>query len=380
VAYVGTYGGPGLSRQPGLRRCFEVDRRDLGVTRVVETETGPPGDGEVLFQVERFGLSANNVTYAVLGDALRYWDLFPADPGWGRIPVWGYLRVRSSRVPGIEAGRRAFGLCPMATQVVLRPERHGRATFTEGSPHRSGLASVYNVYSWADTATPGTDDALVVLRPVFWLSFTLDDYLSRQAPDVRTVIVTSASSKAAIGLAHLLTRRGVTVIGFTSASHQPFVDGLCLYDQVLPYDRLEALPAFGAVLVDLAGNAAWRDRIDRHQPGGLAQTVVAGHTNPDAQRTGQPAVTFFAPDLIRARAQQWGWPALEHRFQAALGSFVHDAASWLKVVRHAGFDTVDDVYQAVLNNAVSSPAEAHLINLTGPRLTHNEVVQADKMA
>jgi hypothetical protein len=39
----------------------------------------------------------------------------------------------------------------------------------------------------------------------------------------------------------------------------------------------------------------------------------------------------------------------------------------VKVVRHAGFDTVDDVYQAVLNNAVSSPAEAHLINLTGRR-------------
>lgn len=79
----------------------------------------------MVFEVERFGLSANNITYARLGGRLGYWDLFPAAPGWGRIPVWGYLRVRSSAVAGIEAGRRAFGLCPMATHVVLRPGRVG---------------------------------------------------------------------------------------------------------------------------------------------------------------------------------------------------------------------------------------------------------------
>jgi len=356
--------------------CFEVDRRDLGVTRVAETEAGPPRAGEVLFEVERFGLSANNITYALLGDALRYWDLFPAGPGWGRIPVWGYLRVRSSRVPGIKAGRRAFGLCPMATEVILRPERAGRATFTEGSAHRSGLASAYNVYAWADTATPGgtpadttspgADDALVVLRPVFWLSFTLDDYLSRQGRHERAVIVTSASSKAAMGLAYLLTGRGVTVIGLTSASHRPFTAGLSLYDQVISYDHVEDLAGSGAVLVDLAGNAALRHRIGRRQ----AQTVIAGLTSPHAGSRGHPeddgqqTVDFFVPDLIRARAREWGWPVLEQRFQAALGGFARHAASWLTVVRHSGLGAVDDVYQAVLNNTVSSPAEAQLIDLT----------------
>jgi threonine dehydrogenase-like Zn-dependent dehydrogenase len=193
----------GTSGAAGGGQCFEVSRADLGVTRIAENEARPPGEGEVLFTVERFGLSANNITYAALGETLRYWDLFEAEPGWGRIPVWGYLRVRSSRVPGIEAGRRAFGPCPMATEVTLRPARAGEATFAEGSAHRSGLASAYNVYSWADAATPGTDDVALVLRPVFWLSFTLDDYLSRQVPGTGPVIVTSASSKAALGLAHL---------------------------------------------------------------------------------------------------------------------------------------------------------------------------------
>ncbi len=79
---------------------------------------------------------------------------------------------------------------------------------------------------------------------------------------------------------------------------------------------------------------------------------------------GQPGVMFFVPDLIRALAQEWGWPVLEQRFQAALGSFAGFAASWLTVIRHPGLGAVDDVYQSMLSNAVSSPAEAHLIELT----------------
>lgn len=89
--------------------CFEVGRADLSVTRVTEAELGPPGPGEVLFEVERFGFSANNVTYALLGEALRYWDLFPAEPGWGRIPVWGYLRVAAGAAAWL-AIRRHHGL------------------------------------------------------------------------------------------------------------------------------------------------------------------------------------------------------------------------------------------------------------------------------
>jgi hypothetical protein len=348
-------------------RCFEVNRGDLHLTRITESETRPPRDGEVLFDVERFGLSANNVTYALLGDTLRYWNLFPAAPGWGRIPAWGYLRVRSSRVPGIEAGRRAFGICPMATGVILRPGRAGRATFTEGSAHRSGLAPVYNVYAWADGAAPGTDDALVVLRPVFWLSFTLDDYLSRAGHADRVVIVTSASSKAAIGLAYLLAGRGVPVIGLTSAQHQPFAAGLGLYHQVIPYQRAGDAPVAGAVLVDIAGNAAVRDLIGHDRAGRLAETIVAGRAHPEADLDrGRPAVTFFVPDVIRARARELSWPVLEKRFQAALDGFAGAAASWLSIIRHSGLDAVADLYRSMLGQASSSPAEAHLIEMGLP--------------
>ena len=62
-----------------------------------------PGPAEVVFGVERFGLSANNVTYALLGDTFGYWDLFPAASGWGQIPVWGYLRAQVSMALPVSA-------------------------------------------------------------------------------------------------------------------------------------------------------------------------------------------------------------------------------------------------------------------------------------
>ena len=48
-------------------------------------------------RVERFGLTANNVTYGAFGDQLGYWQFFAAPEGWGRIPVWGFGEVVASR-------------------------------------------------------------------------------------------------------------------------------------------------------------------------------------------------------------------------------------------------------------------------------------------
>jgi Protein of unknown function (DUF2855) len=347
-------------------RCFEVGQADLNLTRVTEAGLGPPPPGGALFEVERFGFSANNITYALLGDHLRYWDLFPAEPGWGRIPVWGYLRVLASAAPGLPAGRRAFGLCPMATHVLLRPQRAGRATFTEGSPHRAGLSSVYNVYAWAQPGSPdapdddGRDDLLVVLRPLFWLSFTMDDYLSRRGDPRARVIVTSASSKAALGLAYLLTRRGVPVTGLTSASRAAFVDGLSAYDQVLDYEQVGALPAGPATLVDIAGDAALREQIGR-QLGGRAQVVIAGGTHGEVESLAAEA--FSAPQRIRDLAREQGWPELERRYQAALEGFAAGAGSWLEIRRHRGLAGAARVYREVLTGA-GPKAAAHVVEMS----------------
>lgn len=335
---------------------FEVGRGELSRSRVVAVRPVAPGEGEVLFEVERFGFSANNITYALLGESDRYWDLFPAEPGWGRIPVWSYLRVAASAVPGVEPGRRALGLAPMGTHVLLRAGRLRPGTFTEQSAYRAGLSSVYNVYAWVDGAAAegvgvGSDDALLVLRPVFWLSFMLDDYLADRPP--APVIVTSASSKAAIGLAWLLRQRGIPVTGLTSAGRAEFVGRF--YDRVLAYDEVQALGLGEAVLVDIAGHAAVRDRVRARLGGRLAETVVAGRTHQDDGGT----ELFSAPQRIGQRAAEWGWSALEQRFGAALGGFAA-AATWLRLDRAAGLDGAARVYEKVRAGAVP-PDRAHIV-------------------
>ena len=49
----------------------EVRRDDFRATRVVEGAEG-------IVRIDRFALTANNVTYAVMGDALSYWQFFAA--------------------------------------------------------------------------------------------------------------------------------------------------------------------------------------------------------------------------------------------------------------------------------------------------------------
>jgi hypothetical protein len=235
--------------------------------------------------------------------------------------------------------------------------RSWRATFTEGSAHRAGLSSVYNVYAWASAGPPADDDTLIVLRPVFWLSFTLDHDLTRRPDPGQPVIVTSASSKAALGLAHLLTRRGVPVTGLTSASRVAFVDDLKTYDHVLGYGQLAALAPDRATVVDIAGDPALRDQItSRLKP--PSEVVVAGGTHGEADALAAGA--FSAPAYIRDRAREWGWPVLEQRYQAALEDFAARAGAWLRIIRHRGPDAADRVYHEVLTGA-GDPTAAHVI-------------------
>ena len=91
---------------------FEVDHTDPIRTRVVDEPRRDLGPGEARLAVERFGLSANNVSYHALGDMMGYWRLFPShDEGspWRRIPVWGFATVTESTHTELAVGGRFFG-------------------------------------------------------------------------------------------------------------------------------------------------------------------------------------------------------------------------------------------------------------------------------
>ncbi len=98
-------------------------------------------------QVTRFTFTTNNITYAVLGDQLKYWQLFPAPAGFGNIPVWGLGEVIASKHPGIADGEILFGYFPMSTHLVIEAADVSKRGLRDAAAHRQGVAPVYNAYA-----------------------------------------------------------------------------------------------------------------------------------------------------------------------------------------------------------------------------------------
>lgn len=168
-------------------RQFIVARDNLQQSRFVDVaipETRElPTDG-LLIKVDRFAFTANNITYAMLGDPLKYWSLFPAPSGFGNIPVWGFGDVIASRHPDIREGERLFGYFPMATHLVIEAVDVSKRGLRDGAAHRQGVAPVYNAYTRVsgDAAFEGrAGDYQALLRPLFMLSFLVDDFLTENA-------------------------------------------------------------------------------------------------------------------------------------------------------------------------------------------------------
>ena len=125
---------------------IQVHRGEITRTRTEEGEAAELQPGQVLVAIDKFGLTANNVSYAVSGDALGYWQFYPAEDNWGKVPVWGCANVIESRCPEVPVGERLWGFFPMASHVVLQPGNIAPDQFIDFAPHRRDLPGLYNGY------------------------------------------------------------------------------------------------------------------------------------------------------------------------------------------------------------------------------------------
>ena len=94
-----------------------TNRKDFRITQIVNDSLPTAGEGEVLVAIDKFGLTANNVSYAVSGDAIGYWNYYPtpleaAQDHWGKVPVWACANVIASECDGIAVGERLWGFFP----------------------------------------------------------------------------------------------------------------------------------------------------------------------------------------------------------------------------------------------------------------------------
>ena len=280
-----------------------VQKNHLPTSRLQSAADAPLQDGEIRLRIDRFALTANNITYAAFGAAMNYWQFYPvAGDGaqdWGCIPVWGFAQVVQSRHAEVSLGERLYGYWPMASHAVLQPGKVGPAGFGDAAPHRAALHAVYNQYLRCGEDpfyTADSEDLQALLRPLYLTAWLIDDMLAADAP--------------------------------------------CVY-------------------VDFAGNSVLRLAIHRRFSA-LAYSCSIGGTHiaqlgaPGTARDlpGPRATLFFAPAQVKKRSADWGPAEFGRRLVSdwhAFGARVAQPGSvWLQVQQQRGDAAVQQAYADVL--------------------------------
>ncbi len=351
-----------------MQHAFEVDRADLQRTRLIESASVELARGQARLRIDHFALTANNITYAVFGDAMKYWDFFPAalDGGgesWGRIPVWGFADVVESTNDDIAVGARFYGYFPTADELIVEPGRIDATGFSDMAAHRQPMAAVYSRYVACGNDRAHRNDReaqQMVLWPLFYTSFMIDDLIADNSMfESSAVIVSSASAKTAIGAAWLLSQRpGIELIGLTSSANATFVEELGCYHDVVTYDSIGALHDADAIYVDIAGNAEVTAAVHTRFGDRLRYSMVVGASHwseggmPAEPLPGPVPQFFFAPAQIAKRNADWGAGMLQERVTDAWHRFSEWTDGWLQIEASVGPAEVERTYRRLLGGNV----------------------------
>ncbi len=346
-------------------REFQVLRNGLETSRVFETanpaaDDASLADGAIRVTIERFSFTANNVTYAVTGHRLGYWQFFPASGDdadrWGLVPVWGFAEVTESNCPDIPTGDRLFGYFPPATHLDMQPSHVAENRFVDGSEHRASLPAGYNTY-YRVNAEPGydpaTDNERMLLWPLHITSFCLWDALKESGwHGAEQVLIVSASSKTGIGLAYALDDDDAAppAVAITSERNLDFVNRLGLYDQSVTYESLAEVDAtLPTVIVDMSGNGEVLGHLHSHLGDNMKRCVNVGLTHWDETDPGDGILKersefFFAPSHIQKRMRDWGRDGFAERTSGFMQETALKSRGWLKLEKIAGLEGLAAVY------------------------------------
>ncbi len=359
-----------LREQPIVRSDILVNRADVAQTQLRDTsDAAELAAGEIRLDVESFGLSTNNVSYAAMGDALGYWAYFPAESGWGRVPVWGFGCVAESACPEVTVGERIFGYLPMSSSLTLKPVDVSTLCFSDATAHREALHAWYNRYYRCEGDPLFAEDT-ATLQPVLWALLMTGWMLARELVEtVDEVFVSSASSKTALSLAWSISHLDTPTrcVGITSQANRSFVEGLGVYDRVRTYDELDAVEAASRVAyVDIAGNARATSAAHVALGDRLVDSVLVGatHRAPSDEPLPMPGPGprfFFIPNVAEERAASEGLEHYHRAFADAWKPFAQWSSGWLEIERAAGADAIERAYQRIVAGGVP-PQQAAVLS------------------
>jgi hypothetical protein len=339
-----------------------ANKADLTDLTVNEEALPELGDGEVRLCIDSFSVTANNVTYAVIGDQFGYWNFFPAQEGFGVVPMWGHATVEASNHAGITAGERVYGYLPMGTHLDVLPDKVSAGGFSDGAAHRLPMSPIYNQYSRLNADPehdPERENQRMIFAPLFKTGFLIEDMFRRNDWfGAENLIMTSASSKTAMGLASCtnFTSPQVKRIGLTSTGNVEFTKSTGLYDAVIDYDDIASLPHSPSVCVDFAGSSAVLRSVHETLGGALRYSCLVGVTHVGERDGGGSAlpgpdpILFFAPDHAVAAVKEIGPKAFGDAVAVQWKNFLDTAATSLTIVERHGIIAAAEAFLAILKN------------------------------
>jgi len=349
---------------------FQTNKANLTQGRIVESPAVKLTDGEVRVKVDRFAFTANNITYAVMGKQLRYWQFFTPNGDnaeqWGIIPVWGFADVVESNNDDLNVGERLFGYFPPAHELVMTPSKVSTTSFIEASAHRKELPPGYNMYRRVNNE-PGYDRAhdnnRMLLFVLHLTSFCLHDLLeSNDWFNAEQVVVISASSKTSTGLAYGLAedKNAPHVIGLTSDRNLAFTKSIDAYDSVLSYADIEKIDSSKATaIIDMSANTDVLSRLHTHLGDNMHYTSNVGLTHWDEPRQLDGIISershqFFAPSHIQQRMKDWGAEEFGKRSNNYVMNSMEKSAAWLKITELNGVQGLAEIYAEVCDGQIAA--------------------------
>ncbi len=348
-----------------------IHKEQLQKTDLQTLATPEISQGDLLLKITRFAFTTNNLTYAVMGFRLRYWEFFPAPAPYGIIPVWGYAEVVESQHEAFQEGELLYGYFPTSEYLKVTPARVTDIGFVDSASHRQDLPPIYNYYyrTAADLSyQEEVADYIPILRPLFTTGF-LSYYFLKEAhfKGIEQIFLTSASSKTALGLAYMLHQNQgedqKKIIGLTSPRNVDFVQATGYYDQVIAYEDIEAqLEKENTLGVDFAGNTDLLTQIDQFLGDQLSFISLIGLSDwqsPKAFQSLEKASFFFAPDQARQLFKEWGEAKAHQAIASAMLQFIQDMQKVMKIALVNDPEKLQQLYLDMLGGKVD-PRQGYL--------------------
>ncbi|MFK7975439.1 MAG: DUF2855 family protein [Halioglobus sp.] len=405
--------------QPIARTMIASVRDDITQTQVLHDELPALEPDEIRLQVDRVGLSANNLFYAQMGDApfLKFFSVYPLlddeHKHLANLPAWGVATIIESANAAFAVGEQYRGFLHIADVVQMKAKRTDIGFRAYGAL-RDKLNPAYNDFKRIDN-TPQSPllvaensssnnpnsvaDFALVASPGAVSGFILSELLKNNAfYGATSVVLTSASSKlslaTAMELQESVARKDIqNITAYTSSKNRDFVASTKLFSTVLTMD--EPLPTTDQqqyVFIDVAGDAD----VFKKNKSAIKKGLAVGGTHGDAEASTFTAFSpsgflkmfidmmapdflkrwasralrpklemFFAPTVVQELVSAYGQAEFDRKADTALANFATTAINndWVNVERAETEADIQAAYREVMSGAVS-PATAVVLSLT----------------